>query len=104
VACKDDPVFDILIKSLFQLHTNIQKKRSLHGDLSSVNQAFNMTTITSGNFFNTNSDAVDYLMAHIVSYFIAGLNDLCSEFHHRLQLFLKNYFLKESTKEVVTWV
>jgi hypothetical protein len=33
-----------------------------------------MTTITPGNF-NMNCDVVDYLMAHILSYRAAGLND-----------------------------
>jgi hypothetical protein len=56
------------------LQTNTQKESPLHGDLSSVNQVFNMTTITSGSFFNTNCD-VDYLMAYILSYLVAGLND-----------------------------
>jgi hypothetical protein len=40
-----------------------------------MNQLLTMTTITSGNFFNTNSDDVDYSTAHIVSYLVAGLND-----------------------------
>jgi hypothetical protein len=53
--------------SITILGTNIQKERPLHGDLCSVNQVFNMTTITSGNFFNTNCD-VDYSPAHILSY------------------------------------
>jgi hypothetical protein len=47
----------------------------MHGDLSSVNQVFNMTTVTSGNFFNTDCDVVDYSTAHILSYLVAGLND-----------------------------
>jgi hypothetical protein len=51
------------------LETNTQKERP-----SSVNQVFNMTTITSGNFINTNCD-VDYSVAHIISYLIAGLSD-----------------------------
>jgi hypothetical protein len=34
-----------------------------------------MTTIMSGNFFNTNRDAVDYSTAHILTYLVAGLND-----------------------------
>jgi hypothetical protein len=46
----------------------------MHGDLSSVNQVFNMTTSKSGSFFNTNCDA-DYSTAHILSYLVAGLND-----------------------------
>jgi hypothetical protein len=33
-----------------------------------------MTTITSGNF-NMNCDVVDYSMAHILNYLVAGLND-----------------------------
>jgi hypothetical protein len=37
---------------------------------------FNITTITFGNFFNTNCDIVDYLTAHIPSYLVAGLNGL----------------------------
>jgi hypothetical protein len=53
----------------------MQKEEPLHGDLSSVNQAFNMTTVTSGNFFSTNCGAVDYATAHILSYPVAGLND-----------------------------
>jgi hypothetical protein len=64
---QNDPVFDL---SLTILETNIQKERSLHGDLSSVNQVFNVTTITSGNFLNMNCDVVDYLMAHILSYLL----------------------------------
>jgi hypothetical protein len=31
-----------------------------------------MTTITFGFFFNMNCDVVDYLMAHILSYLVAG--------------------------------
>jgi hypothetical protein len=50
------------------------KEGPLHGDLSSVNQVFNMTTITSSNF-NMNCVIVDYSMAHILSYLVAGLND-----------------------------
>jgi hypothetical protein len=53
----------------------MQKQRPLHGDLSFVNQVFYMATITSGNFFNTNCDVFNYLMAHILSYPVAGLND-----------------------------
>jgi hypothetical protein len=34
-----------------------------------------MTTITSGKFFNIDCDVVDYSMAHILSYLVAGLND-----------------------------
>jgi hypothetical protein len=30
---------------------------------------------TTGNFFSMNCDAVDYSMAHIPSYLVAGLND-----------------------------
>jgi hypothetical protein len=48
------------------LKTNIQKERPFHEDLSSVNQVFNMTTITSGNFFNTDCDDVRYSAAHIL--------------------------------------
>jgi hypothetical protein len=44
----------------------------LHGDLSPVNQVFNMTVITSGNFFSTNCD-VDYSKARVLSYLVAGL-------------------------------
>jgi hypothetical protein len=36
----------------------------------------------SGNFYNSNCDVVDYSTAHILSYFVAGLNDLCSQFHY----------------------
>jgi hypothetical protein len=71
----------LLIKpfiSITILETTIQKERPVHGDLSSVNQVFNITTIMSGNFFNTNCDVVDYLMAHILSYLAAGLNGQCS--------------------------
>jgi hypothetical protein len=57
------------------LETNIQKERPLHGDLSSVNYVFIRPTIMSGNFFNTNYDVVDYLMAHIISSLVAGLSD-----------------------------
>jgi hypothetical protein len=63
-----------------------------------------MTTITSDNFFSTNCDAVDYSMAHILSYPVAGLNDQCSQFHYYLWLFRKIFFLKESPEKVVTWV
>jgi hypothetical protein len=76
VGAHNDPVFDLLIKSLFQLtvlETNIQKERPLHGDSSFVNQVFNMTMITSGNFFNTNCD-VDHLTANILIYLVTGLN------------------------------
>jgi hypothetical protein len=62
-----------------------------------------MTTIMSGNFFNTNCD-VDCSTAHILSYLIAGLTDLGSQFHYCLQLFQKNLFLKESPKKVVAQV
>jgi hypothetical protein len=51
----------------------MQKERSLDGDLSSVNQVFNLITITSGNF-NMNGD-VDYSKVHIFSYLVAGPND-----------------------------
>jgi hypothetical protein len=61
--------------SITILETNIQTERPLHGDLSSVNQVFSMTTIMCGNFFNTNCDLVDYSTAHILSYLAAGLND-----------------------------
>jgi hypothetical protein len=55
------------------LESNIQKEGPLQGDLSSsVNQMFNMTAITSGNFFNMTCD-VDYSTAHILSY-LAGLD------------------------------
>jgi hypothetical protein len=84
--------------------TNIQKQRPFHGDLSSVNQMFNMTTITSGSFFSTNCDAVHYSTAHILSYLVAGLNDYCSQFHYCARLLRENLFLKESQKKVVTWV
>jgi hypothetical protein len=43
-------------------------------DSFSANQVFSMTTIMSGNFFNTSCD-VDYWTAHILSYLNAGLND-----------------------------
>jgi hypothetical protein len=52
----------------------MQKERPLHGDLSCVPQVFKVTTITSGNFSNTNCD-VYYLTAHVLSYLIADLND-----------------------------
>jgi hypothetical protein len=51
------------------------KERLLHGDLSYVDQMFNLTTVTPGKFFNTNCDVVDYSMAHTLSYLVAGLND-----------------------------
>jgi hypothetical protein len=41
-----------------------------------VNQVLGMTTITSGNFFNANCDVVDYSTAHILTYLVAGLNEL----------------------------
>jgi hypothetical protein len=63
-----------IFTSITILETNIQKETPMHTDLSSVNQVFSMTTITSGNFFNTNCD-VDYSTAHILSYLGAGLND-----------------------------
>jgi hypothetical protein len=44
----------------------------MHGDLSPVNEVFTMATITSGSFFNTNCDVVDYSTAHILSYLVAG--------------------------------
>jgi hypothetical protein len=68
-AARKDPVFDLLIKSL------LQKEMPLHGDLASVNQVFNMPTITSGNLFDTNYDVVDYSTGHILSYLVADLND-----------------------------
>jgi hypothetical protein len=72
----NDPVFNLLIKSLFQLQYQklTQKERPLRGGLTSVNQVFNITNITSGNFFSTNCD-VDYSMADVLSYVAAGLND-----------------------------
>jgi hypothetical protein len=48
----------------------MQKENPSHGDLSSVNQVFNVTTITSGNFLDTN-----YSTAHILSFLAAGLID-----------------------------
>jgi hypothetical protein len=60
--------------SITVLETNMQKERPLYEDLSSVNQVFNITTITSGNFFNSNCD-VDYSMAHVLSYFVGDLNN-----------------------------
>jgi hypothetical protein len=39
-----------------------------------LDEVFSMTTITAGSFINMNCD-VDYLIAHIFSYLIAGLND-----------------------------
>jgi hypothetical protein len=61
--------------SITILESKIQKERPLYGDLSSVNEVFNMTTIMSGNFFNTNCDAVDYSIAHTLSYLVADLTD-----------------------------
>jgi hypothetical protein len=61
--------------SITILETNIQRERPLHGDLSPVNEVFRVTTITSGNFFNTNCDVVDYSMAHILSYLVAGVHN-----------------------------
>jgi hypothetical protein len=52
----------------------MEQERPLHGDVSSVNQALNMTTTMSGNSFNTSSD-VDYSMVRTLSYLGAGLND-----------------------------
>jgi hypothetical protein len=63
---------------LFLLSTvmsQYKKKDHCMEDLSSVNQVLNMITITSGNFFNTDCDAVDYLTAQILSYLTADLND-----------------------------
>jgi hypothetical protein len=60
--------------SITILATNIQREMSLHIDLSSRNQVFRVTTIMSGSFFIPKYD-VDYSMAHILSYLIAGLND-----------------------------
>jgi hypothetical protein len=48
----------------------------LLGDLSSVNQVFDVNIITSGNF-NRNCD-VDYSTAHVLSYLVAGMNYYCS--------------------------
>jgi hypothetical protein len=53
-------------------------KTNIEEDLFSVNKVFNMTTIMSGNLFDTNCDAVDYLMAQILSYLVVGLNVQCS--------------------------
>jgi hypothetical protein len=47
----------------------------LHGDLSPVNRVLSMTTVTSGNSFNTKCDDVDYSAAHVLSYLAAGLKD-----------------------------
>jgi hypothetical protein len=66
---------DLLASSIVSQPITLQKERPLHGDLFPVNQVFNMTTITSGNFFNTNCDVVDYSVAHILSYLMAGLHD-----------------------------
>jgi hypothetical protein len=85
--------------SITILKTNIQKERPLNADLSSVNQVFNMTTITSLNFFNTNCDVVDYLMAHIFSYVVAGLNDECSKFHYFCSFFRKIFSLRNPQKK-----
>jgi hypothetical protein len=65
---RNDPAFDLLIKPLPQLQYQklIYKKKDHCMDIYSVNQVFNMTTITSGNFFNTNCDDVDYYKAHIL--------------------------------------
>jgi hypothetical protein len=78
----------------FSRHVTIQKERPVHGDLSSVNQMFSMTTITSGNFFNMNCDDVDYSTAHTHSYLVAGLNDYRSQFHYCLWLFGEVFSLK----------
>jgi hypothetical protein len=43
----------------------MEEERPLRGDVSFVNQVFNMTTITCGNSFSTNCD-VDYSTAHIL--------------------------------------
>jgi hypothetical protein len=54
----------------------------MYTDLSSVNLVFNMTTITSNNFFNMNCDVTDYPMAHISSvillqaWMISALNSI----------------------------
>jgi hypothetical protein len=53
----------------------------------------------SGNFFNTNCDAVDYSTAHNLSYLVAGLNNfiiVCG--------FLEKKFLEVSLKNLATWV
>jgi hypothetical protein len=62
-----------------------------------------MTTIRTGSFFNMNSDVVDYLVVHIISYLVAGLHDQCPQFQYCLRLFWENLFLKEPMKKV-TWV
>jgi hypothetical protein len=83
------------------LESNIQKERPLNGDLSSVNQVFNMITIMSG-IFNTNCYVVDCLTAHILSYPVA---DLVLSVPLLFAAFSeKNNFLEESPKKVVTWV
>jgi hypothetical protein len=53
------------------------KESLLHGDLSYVDQIFNMSTIMPGKFFSMNCDVVDYSVAHTrtLSYLVAGLND-----------------------------
>jgi hypothetical protein len=51
-----------------------------------------MTTVTSGNSFNTNCDVVDYSTAHILSYLVVCLNDQCSQFHYYLRLFRENIY------------
>jgi hypothetical protein len=56
-----------ILISIRILETNIQKK--------DMHQVLNMITIISGNFFNANCDDVDYSVAHIFSYLVAGLND-----------------------------
>jgi hypothetical protein len=76
-GARNDSVFDLVNKifiSITVLETNIQKESPLHGDLSSVNQVFSMSTITFGKLLNTNCDVVDYSTAHLLSYLVAGLN------------------------------
>jgi hypothetical protein len=85
----------------FSYHVTIHKERPLHGDLSFVNQMFDMTTITSGNFFNMNYD-VDYSTAHIFSYLVAGLNDYRSQVHYCLRFFGEIFSLRNPKSSLMS--
>jgi hypothetical protein len=91
-----------ILISITILETNIQKESPMHRDLFSVNQMFNMTTVTSGTFFNMNCD-VGHKMARQISsvillqaWMISALNSiLVCGFFGKI-LFLRTFQRKES--------
>jgi hypothetical protein len=63
-----------------------------------------MTTITSGNFFSMNCAVVDYSMAHILNYLVAGLKISALNSIIVWGFFGKIFSLWNPQKKVVTWV